>query len=227
MARSTTRRPWSAWAATLVATSWSPGARNSGAPRYTAPWPSKAAADHFRAEENGTVPVTVQPGSSAWAQADGPQRGVGVGVGRRHGGQERSPATRIRRRASGSTPAATISPVVMVPVLSRHNVSTRASSSTEASSRSSALRRDSFTTPAMNATLVSSTRPSGTMDTAAATVPERASCQSSLVSSNRHSSTRASGGRAIIRNRRIRLIPVRSSECTSVKRRASPASEAA
>jgi hypothetical protein len=148
------------------------------------------------------------------------------------GSDEASAASRVSdgpgpSPPSGSTPAATISPVVMVPVLSRQRVSTRASSSTEASSRSRAFWRDSFTTPAMNATLVSSTRPSGTIATAAATVPARASCQSSLVSSSRHSSTRATGGRAIIRNRRIWLIPVRSSEWTSVNRRASPAKEAA
>ncbi len=71
----------------------------------------------------------------------------------------------------GSARPNEISPVVMVPVLSRHSVSTLASSSTDASSLASALRRARATTPVMNARLVSSTSPSGTMATAAATVP--------------------------------------------------------
>ena len=106
-------------------------------------------------------------------------------------------------------------------------MSTRASSSTEASSRSSAWRRASVTTPAMNARLVSSTSPSGTIATHAATTPDSASCQPSPVRSRRQNSTAATGGISNIRNVRIRLTPRRSSEPTRVNRRASSASVAA
>ena len=106
-------------------------------------------------------------------------------------------------------------------------MSTRASISTDASSLSSALRRANFTTPAMNARLVSSTSPSGTIATPAATVPDSASRQSSLVRHSRHSRISAIGGRATIRNSRMRLTPVRSSECTRENSRAAPANDAA
>ena len=63
------------------------------------------------------------------------------------------------------TSATSIVPSVIVPVLSRHTTSTRASTSMAGSSCTSVRRRDSRTTPTANATLVSSTRPSGTMAT--------------------------------------------------------------
>ena len=69
-----------------------------------------------------------------------------------------------------------ISPVVIVPVLSRQRVSTRAKSSTVASSFAKALFLAIATTPATNERLVRSTNPSGTIATAAATEPCNAFC---------------------------------------------------
>ena len=120
-----------------------------------------------------------------------------------------------------------ISPLVMVPVLSRHRVSTRARSSTEASSRRSASLRASLMTPAMKAMLVSNTNPSGTIATAAATTPVSASCQPSLAAIRRHINSAATGGISSINTRRIRLTPERSSESTSENRLASSANDAA
>ena len=77
----------------------------------------------------------------------------------------------------GTTSPSEIAPVVIVPVLSRQRVSTRASSSTDASSLASAWRRARAITPVMKLRLVSSTSPSGTIATAAATVLWSASCQ--------------------------------------------------
>ena len=62
-----------------------------------------------------------------------------------------------------------------VPVLSMHRTSTRASTSTAGSSWTSTRRLASRTTPTANATLVRSTRPSGTIATVAATEPRSAS----------------------------------------------------
>ena len=79
----------------------------------------------------------------------------------------------------------------------------------------------------MNARLVNSTSPSGTIATHAATTPDSACCQPSPVRYRRQNSTAATGGIRTMRNRRIRFTPSRSSEPTSVKRRASSASDAA
>ncbi len=108
----------------------------------------------------------------------------------------------------GLRPATVILPVVIVPVLSRHRVSTRARSSTDASSRSKACLRASVITPAMNARLVSRTRPSGTIATAAATTPARASSQSSLTSSRRQNSSAATGGMSNISDLQDQIDPL-------------------
>ena len=67
----------------------------------------------------------------------------------------------------------------------------------------------------------------GHLATDAATTPDSASRQPSPVSSSRQKSTAATGGINSMRNFRIRLIPCRSSEPTSVNRRASSARLAA
>ena len=64
-----------------------------------------------------------------------------------------------------STVSSTISPVVMVPVLSRHTTLTRASVSTEGSSCTNTCWRASETAAVRNASVESSTRPSGTSPT--------------------------------------------------------------
>lgn len=111
-------------------------------------------------------------------------------------------------------------PVVIVPVLSRHSTSTRAKTSTVESCLANAFLRASRSTPATKARLVSSTRPSGTMATAAATVPRRASCQtSSLLRSETKSSSDATGMTATI-HRSTRLMPSRSEEAAVANRRA-------
>jgi hypothetical protein len=69
---------------------------------------------------------------------------------------------------------------VSVPVLSTQTTSTRARVSTAGISCTSAFLAPSRTTATAIATLVSSTRPSGTMVTTPATVPDSAICQSGL-----------------------------------------------
>ena len=61
-------------------------------------------------------------------------------------------------------------PSVMVPVLSRQRVSTRAQVSTQYISCTRVFRAESLITLTANARLMSSTRPSGIMPTIAATV---------------------------------------------------------
>ena len=120
-----------------------------------------------------------------------------------------------------------MSPVVIVPVLSRQRTSTRASTSTVESCFAKARRRAMASMPATKAMLVSRTNPSGTIATEAATVPCTASCQRSSASSNdRNNSTEATGMMAMS-HFRMRLIDVRSSESAMVKRLASAASPVA
>ena len=225
--RTRTRCPAAARSATRSrATAHSPsGSRTSGAPRCRVPWSPKSAAAHLRAEEKGTTAPADQPGSSRAAA-----RAARVALG------EGSTPAMAPTAASASVllvaptvsrSANAISPVVMVPVLSRHNTSTRASSSMEASSRAKARRRARATTPTMNERLVSRTSPSGTMATAAATVPRRASSQRSSVTSRRSRSRPAAGGMMRVSHHRMTSTPERSSLSTSVNRRASSARDAA
>ena len=102
----------------------------------------------------------------------------------------------------------------MVPVLSRQSTSTLASSSTVASSFARAFLRASARIPAMNAMLVNSTSPSGTIATAAPTVPRRASCQRSSSARSRQRSSSDTGGMIHVSQRRTRSTPERSSELT-------------
>src|SRR5262245_41128519 len=110
----------------------------SGAPSTQVPWPSKVAALHFRAEENGTVAVGRQPDGAGQALAIAWSVALGAGS-----------ATAIAPRTAGSPaeysdgPAAASSrirsvtarlPSVIVPVLSKQSTSTRANVSTAGSS---------------------------------------------------------------------------------------------
>ena len=210
----------------LRATAHSPRGRStSGAPRWYTPRPSNSAAAHLRADENGVTVVVDQPGSG---QAAAMAVSVAFGAGS---------AAAIAPRASAasvpvvdpmtSMPPNEISPVVIVPVLSRQSVSTRASSSTEESSFARARRRARAMTPTMNERLVRRTRPSGTIATAAATVPRRASCQRSSVMRRRSISRPAAGGMISVSQRRMTLTPPRSSLSDILNWRASSASDAA
>ena len=98
---------------------------------------ANTAADHLRDDENGTVPVTGQGGASGWASATARRVALGSGSDAAIAASSRSSAT-SPTPSSPTVSDTTTRPVVIVPVLSRHNVSTRASSSTEASSRSNA-----------------------------------------------------------------------------------------
>ena len=86
-------------------------------------------------------------------------------------------AARIRSNRSGGSEvrgirfATSIFGSVMVPVLSTHSTSTRASDSMQFISCTSTFRFDSFSAEAAMATLVSRYSPSGIIPTSAETVP--------------------------------------------------------
>ena len=121
---------------------------------------------HLRADENGTE--LDRASSPAGRDTRPAARLRGVRVAGRTTRAPRAPA-RLARRASArrarSTPATSIAPDVIVPVLSRQITSTRASTSIAGSSCTSVRRRARRTTPTANATLVSRTSPSGTIPT--------------------------------------------------------------
>ena len=180
----------------------------------------------MRADENGCTRAGVQPSGASRAAATAARVALGAGSARLKAPRAAA-ASASSANPRGSIPASEISPVVMVPVLSKHSVSTRASSSTEASSLARARRRARASTPAMNDRLVSSTKPSGTMATAAATVPRSASCQRSSVPRRRNPSRAAAGGIITVSQRRITFTPRRSSLPASLNRLASAARRAA
>ena len=198
----------------------------SGAPSTQVPWPSKHAALHLRADENGTVAVTGQPGASGYRSPSA--RWVALGSGS-EAATAASTASRWAAETAavsptGRTSATSIVPSVMVPVLSRHSTSTRASTSMAASSWTSVRRRARRTTPAAKATLVSSTRPSGTMATMPPTAETSASRQSGWVWCWLMTSPMAVGIISHVTHVMMRSTDVRRAEDTSVNRRASSAS---
>ncbi len=194
----------------------------SGAPNTQVPRPSATTADHLRAEENGTPPDARQVLSgNAAATADA----VALASPARETSPSASP-TSSSATPSGTTWSNTTSPCVSVPVLSRQTTSTRASPSTAGSSCTRVWRRARLTVASMNARLVSSTRPSGTMPTSAATVPVTASCQPSLslLRNWLHSRIGPTTTSSTEIHRSNRFVPATSSERVTVKRRASAAS---
>ena len=94
-------------------------------------------------------------------------------------------------------------PSVRVPVLSKHTTSTRARPSTAGSCCTSTRRRARVTAATPKATLVSSTRPCGTIPTSAATVPVSASRTVSRACSWLTTSSTATGTIAQVTYRRI------------------------
>ena len=154
------------------------------------PWSPNVAALHLRAEENGTKPVRVQESVVGNAAA------MALSVALRSSSAASAPraASTGARSSSRSTRSNTMFPSVSVPVLSKQTTSTRASPSTAGSSWTSTLRRASVTAATPKATLVSSTRPWGTMPTIPATVPLTASRQLSLALYWLTSKSTATGG---------------------------------
>lgn len=119
-------------------------------------------------------------------------------------------------------------PSVSVPVLSRQTTSTRASPSMAGSSCTRHCLRPSRMTPIAKATEVSRTSPSGIIGTMPPTVLAMEFLKSvCLTTSWLMISPRAVGIIIHVTYLRIVLMPLRSSESTSVKRDASSASCAA
>ena len=200
----------------------SSGSRTSAAPRTHSPRPSNVAPPHLRAEENGTVAVRVQPGSG---QPSATAARLALGRG---SAAPSAPSASRTSGPSGRTSASRIPFSVSVPVLSAQTTSTRASPSIAGSSCTRHCRAPSRTTPTANAMLVSSTSPSGTIGTSAATMPRSASSTSAPAVRNWLQMMRtAAGTSSQVMTRRIVSMPERSSEPTRVKRLASSASCAA
>nr|WP_233517743.1 hypothetical protein [Geodermatophilus sp. LHW52908] len=113
--------------------------------------------------------------------------------------------------------------------MSRHTTSTRASASTADSSCTSVCLRARVTVASRKASVVSSTRPSGTMPTSAPTVPVTASRQPSLSGLRNwlHSTSGPTTSSPTAIQRSSRSVPATSSDQVRLKRRASVASRAA
>ena len=97
--------------------------------------------------------------------------------------------------SKGTSSSTCMVPSVMVPVLSRHRVSTRANVSTQYKSRTRVFRAESFTTLTAKHTLTSSTRPSGIMPTMAAVVLTTEFCRVSPSTKNCFQNSKAPMGR--------------------------------
>ena len=168
LASTRTRRPLSASVAARARCSrWPAASTTSGAPSTQVPCPSKLAALHLRAEENGTAESRAHPAGAgnAWPIA------ASVAFWSPSAASAPSAASTPVASSSRMTRSNVMLPSVRVPVLSKQTTSTRASTSTAGSCCSSTRRRARVTAATPKATLVSSTSPCGTMPTSAATVP--------------------------------------------------------
>jgi len=192
----------------------------SGAPSTQLQCPSVTTADHLRAEENATV-STCRHGEAGITAASvvavvfaSPARDNRPSALRTSGSREPEQSSNLSERTS---------PSVSVPVLSRQTTSTRARASTAGSSCTSVERRARVIAAIMNARLVSSTSPSGTMPTSAATVPVTASCQPWLSGLRNWLQIRTGATRAIVTeiHRSSRFVSATSSERVTLNRRAS------
>ena len=134
-----------------------------------------------------------------------------------------NPASARSPAPIGATLSRAMSPVVIVPVLSRQITSTRARVSTAGSSWTRVSRRASRTTPTANAIVVISTSPSGTMETTPPTVLRSASGTEAFARSWLNRSRAAVGTSPQLTSLMTRLMPVISSDRARVKRRASSA----
>ena len=109
------------------------GRRISGAPRMKLPWFSKKAPLHFLAEEKGTVSSQVQPGGEEKLLRTASMVGLlsGSAVVSAHRAVSAISRSVLSQRIRSSNCKV---PSVIVPVLSRHKTSTRASVSMQYSS---------------------------------------------------------------------------------------------
>ena len=89
---------------------------------------------HLRAEENGTVPSPSTSSLSGYAFCNARERRVGIGVELGERGKRRHRSLPGPCRRAGRTSASASVPSVIVPVLSTHSTSTRASTSIAGSS---------------------------------------------------------------------------------------------
>ncbi len=232
-ASSTTRRPACACSSTRAPTrasrsgSWACaiGSSTSGAPRNHEPWSANCTALHLRTDANGIAPVACHPGGAGKASRNA--NAVAFGDGSAAASAPSASCTASAPSPMVSTDCTAMAPSVSVPVLSRHSTSTRASPSTAGSSCTSTLTRPRRTTPAAKATLVRRTSPSGTIATTPPTDVRNASDTLSAAWSWLTSSRIAVGTIAYEAYLMIVSMPARSSERTSVKRRASSASATA
>lgn len=192
---------------------------------------SKAAPLYFRAEEKGSVSVHRHPPSPSSGAGYASMIAWRLALGF---GSEAPSAPSTRPAYSSPVPLSvrtsrtSMPPSVRVPVLSRQTTSTRARPSMAGSSWTRHCLRPSRMTPMAKATDVSRTSPSGTMGTIPATM-RRMAALTSLCSTTSWLRMRPTAAGIIIQVMylRIWLMPLRSSEWTSVKRLASSASCAA
>ena len=138
----------------------------SGAPRIRAVPSLKVAADFLRSDEKGTTALGFSVPGLIRARI-----AFRVGLWSSKAQRKRLSAHSVSAsvRSTPSTRESSISPVVMVPVLSRQSTSARARVSMPASSCTSVFLRPSLITPTAMAMLVSRIRPSGIMPIMAAT----------------------------------------------------------
>ena len=135
--------------------------------------------------------------------------------------REISPPTSIPS-ISGSVPCTHMRPSVMVPVLSRHSVSTRASVSMQYSSCTRVLRADRRITPKASAVLISRTSPWGIIPSMAETVSRMAALYPSPDRKYCLQNRAIPMGRmTILMNFRILFMLLRSSEWTCLNTLAS------
>ena len=200
----------------------SPGSISSGAPSTQEPALPKEAPLHLRAEEKGTVAVGSHPAGAEKASASACM--VALGLESAAASAPRGGAGSWRSSSTSSDSTAS-RPSVRVPVLSKQMTSTRASPSTAGSSCTSTRCWPSRTTPTAKATEVSSTSPSGTMAAMPATVARRASLTpmslSRFIWLQTSRTTVGTITQAMVF--RMRLMPLRNSLRTRVKRFASSA----
>ena len=182
-----------------------PGARTSGAPSTSGRGsPRSRTALHFQRDENGTS-------ASTSAAAPGNPAAIASSVSVR----EAAPAayaarsrftSPLSRPAAGTVRSSTSRPSVSVPVLSRHTVSTLASTSTLFSAWTSIPRRASRTAATAKVRLVRSTRPSGTSVTIPAVAVAAASRKGRSCRTSTHAKAPPSTTIPATRTRSSRLI---------------------
>ena len=194
----------------------STGASTSGAPNTQSPRAPKETPDHFLAEVNGARAVTSH-GEEAAGVASAIADIDALGAGSAATSWASTSVTSSASPSRGITSPRVMAFWVRVPVLSAHTTLTRARPSMAGSSCTRHLRRPSRITPSAKAIEVSSTRPSGIIGTRAPTIRRADSCQ--VVPGWRNCTQMVSNPAGIsnqVTNFRMRSMPARNSELTSV-----------